>query len=121
MRIFYASDNSPNAAFKSDLWRSNLYLALVDLGHDVVEFDYDLSETFRFLDPAFPEHVEFIRHNRPNVTAELLRQVRPRTLSNLSTFSLVISTMPASFPKPSTKSAPWASRPSTGIAMARTS
>ena len=76
MRIFYASDNSPNAAFKSDLWRSNLYLALVDLGHDVVEFDYDLSETFRFLDPAFPEHVEFIRHNRPNVTEELLRQVR---------------------------------------------
>ena len=76
MRIFYASDNSPNAAFESNLWRTNLYLALVDLGHDVVEFDYDLCETFRFLDPAIPQHVEFIRHNRPKVTEELLRQVR---------------------------------------------
>lgn len=75
MRIFYASDKSPNAAFESNLWRSNLYLPLVDLGHDVVEFDYDLRETFQFLDPAIPQHAEFISHNRPRVTNELLRQV----------------------------------------------
>src|SRR5258708_3423873 len=76
MRIFFASDTTPNAAFESNLWRSNLYLPLVDLGNDVVEFDYDLRETFRFLDPAFPQHLEFITRNRPRVTEELLRQVR---------------------------------------------
>ncbi len=76
MRIFYASGNSPNAAFESNLWRSNLYLPLMDLGHDVVEFNYDLTETLQFLDPSFPQHAEFISRNRPRVTDELLRQVR---------------------------------------------
>lgn len=76
MRIFYASDTTPNAALNSNLWRSNLYLPLVDLGHDVVEFDYDLSETFRHLDTGDPANQEFIARNRPRVTAELLRQVR---------------------------------------------
>jgi hypothetical protein len=50
MRIFYASDTTPNASFQSNLWRNNLYLPLVDLGHDVVEFRYDLRETFQNLD-----------------------------------------------------------------------
>lgn len=76
MRIFYASDTTPNAALDSNLWRSNLYLPLVDLGHDVVEFKYDLGETFRHLDTGNPASQEFIAQNRPRVTAELLRQVR---------------------------------------------
>lgn len=76
MRIFYASGNSPNAEFDSNLWRSNLYLALVNSGHDVVEFDYELRDTFRFLDPAIPQHAEFIEHNRPRLTAELRRQIK---------------------------------------------
>jgi len=76
MRIFYASETSPNPVFSSNLWRNNLYLPLVDLGHDVVEFDYDLRETFRNVDPSIPSQQEFITRNRPLVTAELLRQVR---------------------------------------------
>lgn len=76
MRIFYASDTTPNAAFQSNLWRNNLYLPLVDLGHEVVEFQYDLRETFRHLDPADPVQRAFIAGNRPRVTAELLRQIR---------------------------------------------
>ncbi len=76
MRIFYASETSPNPVFSSNLWRNNLYLPLVDLGHDVVEFDYDLRETFRNVDPSIPSQQEFIARNRPVVTAELLRQLR---------------------------------------------
>ncbi len=76
MRIFYASDTTPNALLRSNLWRGNLYQPLVDLGHDVVEFDYDLTETFRHLDTENPAHQTFIARNRPRVTAELLRQIR---------------------------------------------
>lgn len=61
MRIFYASDTTPNSSLESNLWRDNLYLPLVDLGHDVVEFEYDLRETFRNLDPADPVQGAFIR------------------------------------------------------------
>ena len=76
MRIFYASDTTPNSLLRSDIWRNNLYRPLVDLGHDVVEFDYDLAETFRHLDTESPAHQAFIAHNRPRVTAALLRQIR---------------------------------------------
>lgn len=76
MRIFYASDTTPNPSFQSNLWHNNLYQPLVDLGHEVVEFDYDLRETFLHLDPAYEDHRRFIEHNRPQVTRELLRQIR---------------------------------------------
>src|ERR1041384_5598708 len=76
MRIFYASDNSPNASVPSSLWRNNLYCSLVELGHEVVEFQYDLSETFQKLDKEIPEQAEFIAHNRPKLTEALLQQLR---------------------------------------------
>ena len=76
MRIFYASDTTPNAALASNVWRNNLYLPLVSLGHDVVEFDYDLAGTFKHLDAHDPAQSAFIAANRPRVTAELLRQVK---------------------------------------------
>jgi len=76
VRIFYASNTSPDAEFRSNLWRQNLYSSLADLGHDMVEFDYDLNETFRNLDPADPQQRIFISANRPRVTEELLRQIR---------------------------------------------
>lgn len=75
MRIFYASDTTPNAAFQSNLWRNNLYLPLVDLGHDVVEFRYDLRKTFQNLNSQNPLHRAFTRKNRPMLTRELLRQI----------------------------------------------
>jgi len=76
MRIFYASDISPDSTFHSSLWRSNLYLSLVAMGHDVIEFQYDLNETFLNLDTTDAGHLAFIAQNRPKVTAELLLQVR---------------------------------------------
>jgi spore maturation protein CgeB len=76
MRIFYASDTTPNSAFQSNLWRNNLYLPLVDLGHDVVEFQYDLRETFQNLNPVDPIQRAFIKKNRPKVSRELLQQIK---------------------------------------------
>jgi spore maturation protein CgeB len=76
MRIFYASDTTPHPAFQSNLWRNNLYLPLVDLGHDVVEFQYDLRKTFQNLDPAYLEQKTFIKVNRPKVTEELLHPIK---------------------------------------------
>lgn len=77
MRIFYASDSSPNPAFESNLWRNNLYAPLVDLGHDVVEFEYDrLRETFLNVFEDDPKQKAFVEENRPRLTAELLRQIK---------------------------------------------
>jgi spore maturation protein CgeB len=79
LRIFYGSDTTPNTwmtGVRSNIWRNNLLLPLVDLGHDVVEFAYDLTQTFRNLDAKNPRQAAFIAENRPRVSAELLRQVR---------------------------------------------
>lgn len=76
MRIFYVSDTTPHPDFQSNLWRSNLLLPLVDLGHDVVEFRGDLRRTFQHLDTQDSDNRAFIARNRPRLTARLLRQVR---------------------------------------------
>jgi spore maturation protein CgeB len=76
MRIFYASDTTPNPFIQSDLWRNNLFLPLVDLGHDVIEFQYDLRSTFQNLFPADPLQKGFIERNRPHLSEELLKQIR---------------------------------------------
>lgn len=76
MRIFYAADTTPNPALRSNLWRDNLYQPLVDLGHEVLEFRYDLAEVFRHFDRARPDHRRFIEKSRPRVGAELVRQIR---------------------------------------------
>lgn len=76
MRIFYAADKTPKASLESNLWRNNLYLPLVDLGHDVVEFDYDFGATFLNLDPSIPEQGNFINTNRPKLTGAILEQLK---------------------------------------------
>ena len=76
MRIFYASDTTPNATFQSNLWRNNLYMPLVDLGNEVVEFDYNLRETFQNLNPADPIQKYFIKKNKPKLSRELLKQIK---------------------------------------------
>ncbi len=77
MRIFYAADNTPNARIPtSRLWYDNLYRPLVDLGHDVVMFDYDLSEHQKNLDPASKRQAAFIQANRPKLEQALVDQVR---------------------------------------------
>lgn len=78
MRIFYAASSTPNAHFpvKSSLWRQNLYLPLLDMGHDVVEFEYDLDKTFQYLNPKLLDHKRFIEKNRPQLSRELLKQIK---------------------------------------------
>ena len=76
MRIFYASDTTPNPSFQSSLWRNNLYQPLVDLGHELIEFQYDMRKTFQNLDPQYPEQNAFIIKNRPELTRALLRQIK---------------------------------------------
>jgi spore maturation protein CgeB len=76
MRLFYAADSSPNPDFPSSLWRANLHDSLLALGHEIVEFRYDLRETFHHLDPAQAESSTFIERNRPKLGAELLAQIR---------------------------------------------
>ena len=70
MRIFYASSPSPNAwmGVPSKLWRDNLYLPLLDLGHDVVEFIYDYRK--------ITDYWNIKDKNRDDLTSELMRQVR---------------------------------------------
>jgi spore maturation protein CgeB len=75
MRIFYAVANSPNSQFRSNLWRENLRGSLVNLGHEIVDFEYDLDRTFQDLDPSDPVQREFIGRNRPRLSDALLSQV----------------------------------------------
>jgi spore maturation protein CgeB len=75
MRIFYAVANSPNSQLRSNLWRENLRGSLVKLGHEIVDFEYDLDRTFQHLDPSDPVQREFIGRNRPRLSDALLSQV----------------------------------------------
>ena len=76
MRIFYASGERPNQALPgSQVWRNNLYLALVDLGHEVIEFDYDLNPLLRHADMRRPAHRAFVEANRPLAEAALIEQI----------------------------------------------
>jgi len=82
MRIFYAATTSGNGSVPSYLWRQNLYLSLLDLGHDVVEFKYDLSDVYRNLDPSVPVQKTFIEKSRPRLTAALLSQIKAAHANN---------------------------------------
>jgi spore maturation protein CgeB len=75
MRIFYASCTSPNPYVTSTGWRRNLLESLQAMGHEVVEFNFNLDETVRHLDPSDPVQAAFIAGNRPRLSAELLRQI----------------------------------------------
>jgi len=78
VRIFYAAPNTAHQSHLPDskVWYVNLYLPLVDLGHELVVFDFDYSEFNYHLDSAIPEHRDFIARHRPRFSEELLQQVR---------------------------------------------
>jgi spore maturation protein CgeB len=77
VRIFYAAGRSPNGALQdSSIWRENLYRSLADLGHDVVEFDFDLEPLLSVADLDVPSNMAYIARHRPKAEAELLRQIR---------------------------------------------
>lgn len=48
----------------------------MNLGHEIVDFRYDMDAAFENLDPADPQQKEFITKNRPLLAEALLTQVR---------------------------------------------
>ncbi len=101
LRIFYASDTTPNAWFqsiRSNIWRNNLLLPLRDLGHDVVEFDYDLTLTFRNLDASVPKQAAFIHENRPKSPPSSFIKSKKPTPQNPSTSFSPTSTIACILP-----------------------
>ncbi len=81
VRIFFAAPATAHqgALPSSTLWHANLYQPLVDLGHDVVVFDFDYSEFNRNLDPSDPKQRAFTAENRPRFSEQLDQAVRRRT------------------------------------------
>jgi hypothetical protein len=76
VRIFYASGERPNQALPgSQVWRNNLYRSLVSLGHDVVEFDYELDPLLRHADVTIEANRAFVDEHRPLAEAALLAQL----------------------------------------------
>jgi spore maturation protein CgeB len=76
VRIFFAAPATAHqgALPSSTLWHANLYQPLVDLGHDVVVFDFDYSEFNRNLDPSDPKQRAFTAENRPRFSEQLIKQ-----------------------------------------------
>ncbi|MBI4722738.1 MAG: glycosyltransferase [Candidatus Stahlbacteria bacterium] len=73
MRIFYASHDSgdPFGLKDSKTWYYNLYLPLVDIGHEVIRFNYDLTSYFKNLNNEV-----VLSKNRPILEKELLKQIK---------------------------------------------
>ena len=78
VRIFFATPATAHQRSlpDSNLWHANLLEPLVELGHDIVEFDFDYALYNEHLDPAIAEHRSFIEENRPRFSEELLLQFR---------------------------------------------
>src|SRR5688500_13206080 len=78
MRIFYAAGDTPNHWHlpQSRLWYANLFLPLVDLGHEVVPFAGDYAYLTDYLDPRTDEQRAFVRVHRARAGEDLLRQVK---------------------------------------------
>src|SRR5436190_5900381 len=78
MRIFHTTQTTPNPWYlpQSRIWHVNLYLPLVDLGHELVTFRGDYHEFYDYLDPRTDEQREYVRRNRPRLSEDLVRQVR---------------------------------------------
>jgi spore maturation protein CgeB len=58
------------------LWHVNLYLPLVNLGHELVRFEYDFGPHNGHLDPSNPVQRHFMLKHRQVLGEALLRQVR---------------------------------------------
>ena len=78
MQIFFASPSTTHQSQLPDsrIWHINLFLPLVDLGHDLVVFDFDYSEFNANLDATRPKQRRFIARHRPRLSEALLAQVR---------------------------------------------
>ncbi|MCO8120561.1 glycosyltransferase [Stieleria sp. TO1_6] len=77
MRIFYAAPDYAldSSMVATQLWRANLHDSLVDLGHQVVEFDIDYKPFNFCLDPKTEEQHRIVNENRTHFSESLIRQL----------------------------------------------
>src|SRR6266496_622023 len=77
MRIFYAAQTTPNEISLpgSKLWYANLYLSLVDLGHELVSFAHPWLSGGYNMDLKNPAHVALSGKNRGEFSQALVDQV----------------------------------------------
>ena len=80
LNIFVATDSNPNpkGLANSTIWDRNLIDPLIDLGHEVIRFDYDLRPFSVHANPAYPRDLAWQMEHRPRLEEELLRQVKRR-------------------------------------------
>ena len=78
MRIFYAVMQTPNGVDLKDsrLWQQNLYATLTEMGHDVVEFEFDMLPLLSHSNLSDPCDRAFVDVHRPALEYELLVQIR---------------------------------------------
>jgi spore maturation protein CgeB len=77
LRIFVAIHGPAHVQLRaSRVWYNNLHLPLLDLGHEVVAFDFDLEPFFQNVNPEIPAERAFLEANRPRLEAALLQQVQ---------------------------------------------
>lgn len=78
LRIFYAVMRSPNlrALTGSNVWHRNLYNGLAALGHEIVEFDFDMAPLLLHADIRDPRQRRFVERERPKLEEALLEQIR---------------------------------------------
>lgn len=76
LRIFYAAADAATADVPgSRIWYHNLFLPLIELGHEVIRFDYNLGPHVSHRDFTLPQNREFIQTYRPQLEAALLEQI----------------------------------------------
>ncbi|MDC0857711.1 glycosyltransferase [Rickettsiales bacterium] len=79
MRIFYGFDielaQHLNQSDK-DIWTLNIRDTLVEMGHEVINFDYNLGEFFQHLEKSMPAHVEYSNANKEKVVKAFLEQIK---------------------------------------------
>jgi len=78
LRIFYAAhDKATNQVEDSLIWYYNLYLPLVDLGHDVVRLEYNLADYIQIVSGnGTDKSPEFITQAQKNFEHELFSQIQ---------------------------------------------
>src|SRR6185437_7096729 len=78
MRIFYAAQATPNEISLpgSKLWYVNLYLPLVDLGHELIPFAHPWLSGGYNIDLNCPAHARLSRGQRPDFSQELVDSVK---------------------------------------------
>jgi len=76
MNIFYAFGSKPNQGLdQSNIWHSNIYMSLIDLGHNIIEFDFNLEPHYAHADPSIQNNIIFNNKNRSILENELIRQI----------------------------------------------